>query len=236
MSHFTFTSQLHRHSACNKQPQNKKDESQYQDISGAQRSMGNSQSQQQDRQQQLISSKQPDAVTAQTGVHQVNDDWSTPPSSPPASRPNIHSSQSSASNHHHQSRSYTNNGPQNDYHRTLSAEAMANETPSFSLLRAPSAKSLKPRGTIPVTITYLSRDAQHVDPPKPIVIKQPQPIVREPYTQPGTERSFKNSSRIVHAFGVGGLAPLAPLARGAAGTQPLDGHTGMGLPQTCHQN
>ncbi|KAJ3091628.1 hypothetical protein HK102_014004 [Quaeritorhiza haematococci] len=32
------------------------------------------------------------------------------------------------------------------------------------------------------------------------------------YVQPPHERSYKNSARIVHAFGPGGLAPLAPLS------------------------
>ncbi|TPX32995.1 hypothetical protein SmJEL517_g03967 [Synchytrium microbalum] len=110
--------------------------------------------------------------------------FSTPPSSPPNSR----------TDHHHH--------PDGD-------------STSF-LQRPPSASTLlRPRETIPVTITYLSRDAQHIHPPKPIVInQQPIPIVREPYTPPPTERSYKNSARIVHAFGVGGLAPLAPLAKG----------------------
>ncbi|KAI8804194.1 hypothetical protein BJ742DRAFT_682318 [Cladochytrium replicatum] len=33
------------------------------------------------------------------------------------------------------------------------------------------------------------------------------------YTQPPNERSYKNSAKIVHASGISGLAPLAPLSR-----------------------
>ena len=40
----------------------------------------------------------------------------------------------------------------------------------------------------------------------------PQSSVRSPYVQPATERTYQNNSRIVHAFGPGGLAPLTSLS------------------------
>ncbi|TPX51195.1 hypothetical protein SeMB42_g01981 [Synchytrium endobioticum] len=168
--------------------------------------MGNGQSQQQDRQPGNARTSGAYPSTQSGKSSQQTEDWSTSPTSP---------STGHSTNHHSSCNPSSNSS---DHHRPHSSastsEAMFNDT-TTSLLRPPSTRSLKPRETIPVTITYLSRDAQHIHPPKPIVIKQPEPIItRAPYTPPSTERSYRNSSRIVHAFGVGGLAPLAPLARG----------------------